>query len=410
MQGGTNWILVRDYNQQLVLEIIREREGATRGEIVEGTGLTAQTVSNIVKRFLDQGLVLEAGKEPSDGGGKRRVILKVNPGAGYAAGVQIDRDEVSCLVVDLEGRVVAGPAHHALQEQDPSAVISRAVDILDGLVREGGVDPARILGLGVACPGPLDPSAGVVYGPPGMPGWDEVRLKEALEARTGYPVVVDNDAVAAAVGERWVGRARGTKNFAFVYMGWGMGAGLFVEGQVCRGSMGAAGEIGHMPLDPGGPECPCGNRGCLIRYCSSRDIVSRVEERLRRAEPSSLGEPFRGNGGVGFGAVCGAALAGDGLARDELGRAGQMLGNALVALANMLDLELVVLGGRTFGPAEAIFLPEAERALGERILYPERRTIRVEPSTAGEDAGAVGAASLVLHSVYAPRLIGLKAR
>jgi predicted NBD/HSP70 family sugar kinase len=214
--------------------------------------------------------------------------------------------------------------------------------------------------------------------------------------------------MAAAVGERWVGKARGTDNFAFVYNGWGLGAGLFLEGHIYRGATGTAGEFGHTPLDPNGPECECGNRGCLVRYCSPREIILAVERKLRAGESSSLVPVQHKNlDRLDLGAICAAALAGDRVAAEELAASGRMLGRAVVGLVNLLDLQMVVLGGKALGEAAYIYRREVEEAL-RKILYPERREVRVELSSAGEDAGAVGAASVVLHAAYAPRLMDLR--
>lgn len=409
MQSGTNLLKVRDYNRRLVLEMIRLGDGVSRAEIAERTGLTSQTVSNIVRRLLDEGFIVEAGKRRLRGGRKPRMGLSINPGAGYALGAHVDRDEVRVALLDLSGEVVAGNQHELSRESEPSGVITLISGAVEDVVEDAGVEQERILGLGVACPGPLDPSSGVVHEPPGMPGWRGVRLKEALEAQTGYEVVVDNDAVASAVGERWKGSARGVQNFMFVYKGWGMGAGLFIGGQVYRGKTGTAGEIGHMPLDPNGPECPCRNRGCLIRYCSPQEISTAVRRRLRRGEASILREDFESAPqSIDFGAVRRAALAGDKLALEELERSARVLGNALVGLVNILDLELVVIGGKGFGGIGYIYEHEIREAIEKRSLYPDRRDVRIELSTATEDAGAVGAASLILHAYYAPRMRGLR--
>ncbi len=409
LQSGTNLLKVRDYNRRLVLEMIRLGNGVSRADIAERTGLTSQTVSNIVRRLLDEGFIVEAGKRRLEGGRKPRMGLRINPGAGYALGAHVDRDEVRVALLDLSGEVVARNHHGLFRESDPSEAIALISDSVEDVVGEAGVERERILGLGVACPGPLDPSSGVVHEPPGMPGWREVRMKEVLEAQTGYEVVVDNDAIASAVGERWMGSARGAQDFMFVYKGWGMGAGLFIGGQVYRGKTGTAGEIGHMPLDPNGPECSCGNRGCLIRYCSPQEISAAVRWRLQRGEASILREDFEATPeSVDFAAVRRAALADDKLALGELKRSARVLGNALVGLVNILDLELVVIGGKGFGGIGYIYEHEIREAIERRSLYPDRREVRVELSTAEEDVGAVGAASLILHTYYAPRMRGLR--
>ena len=408
MQGGTNLLKVRDFNQQVVLETIRGASGVSRTEIAQDTGLTAQTISNIVRRLLDEGLVVESGKKSSARGGKPKVNLEINPDAGYALGAQIDRDEIALVLLNLGGQPLRRVRHVMPAGQAPEEVVRLLAKAAKELIQEAGGVDRKMLGLGVASPGPLDPENGVLYEPPGFKNWEEVPIKQMLQERTGYPVLVDNDAMAAAVGERWVGKARGTDNYAFVYNGWGLGAGLFLEGHVYRGATGTAGEFGHTSLDPNGPECECGNRGCLIRYCSPREIISAVERRLRAGESSSLRYSWlKKPGQLDLATIRAAAIAGDRVAAEELAASGRMLGRAIVGMVNLLDLQMVVLGGKALGEAAYIYRREVEEAL-RKILYPERREVRVELSCAGEDSGAVGAASVVLHAAYSPRLMSLR--
>ena len=404
IRSGTNSLRVRDYNQQLVLEIIRVDSEVSRVEISEKTGLTAQTISNIVRRLLDEGLIVEAGKGPTDGSGKPRTRLRVNPEAGYAMGVHIDREEILSVLIDLDGRVV-GRSRSAMPEvQDPSLTMDLISDTAERLVESISIPWSKVLGIGVASPGALDVASGVVYSPPGLSGWQEVGLKEGLEGRTGCRIVVENDAIAAAVGEHRAGTAQGTRDFAFVYGGWGIGAGIFIDGRVCRGNTGAAGEIAHLPLDPAGPECSCGNRGCLTRYCAPKDIVASVERRLGGGEPSILSGMGRER--LDFEAVRRAALEEDVLALDQLKLSGHMLGLAIVSIANLFDPEMVVLGGRAFLGVEHIYKQEIEAVLDNTILYPGQRGLKVEFSKTGEQAVAVGAASLMMYATYAPQLAG----
>jgi glucokinase-like ROK family protein len=409
MRSGTNLPKIRDYNQGVVLEAVRLGDGASRVEIAEATGLNAQTVSNIVKRLISDGLVVEAGKGPSSGG-KPRVRLEINAGAGYSVGVQLDGDEISFVVADMAGRVISHDSQPTLQERGPEGIVEGIASSVERIVNKSGIPPGKVLGVGVASTGLVDHASGVVYEPTNLLGWHRVPLKEMLENETGYPVVVDNDATAAVVGERWSGVARGTENVAFVYMGgMGIGAGLIVGDRVHRGGKGNAGEFGHLTLNPEGPECFCGNRGCVEVYCAPKAVVLAVSRRLRQGAKSSLREAYEaGTQNVGFAAIREAAISGDDLALEAVERSAWLLGCGAVGLANLLDADLVVLGGKAMSGVEQIYAANVSRALRERTVARERDVPRVELSRAGEDAAAVGAASLVLHTIYAPRLDGLK--
>jgi predicted NBD/HSP70 family sugar kinase len=407
MRIGTNLPRIKHYNEGVVLEAIRVGDGVSRVEIADRTGLTAQTVSNIVRRLLDLDLVAEDGHS-SSGSGRRRVRLRINPIARHAVGVQVDGGETSFVVIDLSGRVIGRARHPTRSERGPLPIINQIAESVIELIDRVAIDPDTILGLGVASPGPLDHVKGIVFNPPNLPGWHEVTLAHELRTKTGYPVIVDNDATAAAIGERWAGGAQGVRNFAFVYMGVGVGAGLFLEDHIYRGTTTNAGEFGHLILNPEGPQCFCGSRGCVEAYCAPRAVVGAVSRRLARGESSSL---TSGPSGPEFEAIAGAALEGDRIARDEIHRSAYLLGCGVVGLVNMLDVELVVLGGRGFRRIGEMYRDVIERVVRERVIGPEKRAARIELSTVGEDAGAVGAASLLLDATYAPRLgLGDRAR
>jgi predicted NBD/HSP70 family sugar kinase len=407
MRTGTNLPRVRDYNEGVVLETVRVGDGVSRVEIAQATGLTAQTVSNIVKRLMDLNLIAEAGVDSSIAG-RRRVKLRINPTARYAVGVQVDGGETSFVIIDLGGEVVVRARHPTMAEQGPFAIINRISESVSALIHQAEVDPHRILGVGVACPGPLDHGSGVVFDPPNLPGWHDVPLAEDLRLKTGYPVIVDNDATAAAIGEKWASGADGAHNFAFVYMGVGVGAGLFVDGHVYRGATTNAGEFGHTILDPEGPPCFCGSRGCVEAYCAPRAVVDSVARRLADGEPSALHlAASKEQGGLDFEKICRAALADDSLALEEVKRSAWRLGCGGVSLVNLLDLELIVLGGRAFRDVGHVYKDAVQKVVDDRIMARNRRKVLVELAKAGEDAGAVGAASLMLDATYSPRLVEL---
>ncbi len=405
MRSGTNLPRVRDYNQGVVLEAIRVGDGVSRVEIAENTGLTAQTVSNIVRRLLEEELVIEDGVDPS--GRKPRVKLRIKPGSRYAIGALIDRDETSLVLMDLDGRIVGRESRTVDQQQGAQGVLDQIAEATKSLVQAAKIDPSRLLGVGLGCPGPMDHDQGILYEPLDLFGWNwhEVALKQDLAGRIGLPVIVDNDATAAAVGERWVGGAQGVRNFAYIFMSIGLGAGIFIENQPYRGDTTNAGELGHMTIDIDGPLCFCGNRGCLETYCSPNRIVNAVRLRLEHGEKSSLTDiPLNR---IDLTAVTSAALAGDSLAMEELRYSARMLATGIINMASLLDLKLIVLGGTHMAEAGPIYKEEVEQALNKRLLTRNLQKVCVELSVAGKDAGAVGAAALVMHEIFAPRLAEL---
>jgi predicted NBD/HSP70 family sugar kinase len=413
-QVGTNLPKVGNYNQNVVLDTIRSLGATSRVELADRTGLTAQTISVIVRRLLSDGLVREDGAQPSvgpSGGGKPRTTLRVEPTAGYAVGIHFDPGRISAVLVDLSGRIITTAEyeiHDSLQPEDAAALMGRAAR---KVIRDGHIPPKRVLGVGLACPGPIDQDLGLVLFPPRLAGWGRVPLESLLQESTGYPVTIDNDATAAAIGERWSGLARDIGGFAYIYMGTGIGGGLFLNNQVYRGSFRNAAEIGHITVVPGGPQCYCGNRGCLEAVACPAAMVAEAHELLERGGKSALAEAYRRDPAlVDHAALCTAAYKGDPLARSVVDRVAGQLADVAVGIANMLDIELIVLGGPALGPVGEVYRAAVDEALESRPIARRIHQTRVSLSPAAQDAGAVGAASLVFHRSFAPQLAVLLSR
>lgn len=399
MGTSTNLLWLGGLNQSRVLDAVRRSDGVSRVELAEQTGLTAQTVSNIVRRLLEDGLVLEDGRATSRGG-KPATVLRLNAGAYYAVGMHIDPASTTLVVTDLAGQVVARARRRTPSSQGPRRVIDALSRSVRAIVAQASV-PDRILGLGVATPGPLGTGGGAVT-PPHLPGWRSVPLREALAEGTGLEVVIDNDATAATIGERWAGGQERSSDMAFVYVGTGVGGGLVLDGRVYRGGSLNAGEIGHVTVDPRGPSCPCGNRGCLETYIAPHAVAA--DAARRRGEGSVDFQRGQARTVAAYRRVCREAQAGDPVALEVVGAAGRRLGEAATTLLNLVDVPLVVLGGWGMSHVGDLYGAELLSAVSERSIARSMRRVRVETSSIGEDVGAIGAASLVLHSAYSPKV------
>ncbi|MBF8185180.1 ROK family transcriptional regulator [Nonomuraea sp. K274] len=389
MQLGTNLPKVGSYNRAVVLEAIQASDGISRVQIAARTRLTAQTVSVIVRRLLEDGLVVEDGSEPSSGGKPRR-ILRVDARAGYAVGVHFDPGEISCVLADLAGRPVTRLHLPVRAGLPPDTVVKQMARAARRMLKAAGVPDEKVLGVGLACPGPLD-ADGVMVSPPRLPGWDQVPIRSLLREHTQFPVTVDNDATAAAIGERWAGIARSTPSFAYLYLGTGIGGGIFLDNQVYRGRSLNAAEFGHITVEPDGPACYCGNRGCVEAVC----CPSAIEAAMSDVSPG---------GPAGHAAICAAAACGEPVARAVIERVAGRLADAAVSVVNMLDIDLLVLGGPALRDVGEIYREVIARAVSSRSLARRLHAVRVETSPIAADAAAIGAATLVFHATYAPRL------
>jgi predicted NBD/HSP70 family sugar kinase len=378
---GVNLLALRSHNGALVLDLLRGAgmAGISRLELAERTGLTPQAVSKITARLRADGLLTEAGYRASTGG-KPRTVLRLVPDAGHAVGLHLDRDELAAVLCDLTGTVVA-------ERRAPLNLGAGADAVVEGAAREveallAGASEGRpaasadtgddsygsgddsygssllpVLGVGVALPGPLDHLHGVLHRVTGFPEWDGFPLRAALVRRLGMPVVVDKDTNAAALGLAAAAGAQGS--FAYLHLGTGLGAGLVIDGAVHRGARTRAGEFGHQVVQLDGPLCECGNRGCIE-------------------------------------ALCLAAVA-----RGDVDEAARVLGAGVANLVGLLDIELVLLGGRTveawpdaFVRGVGFVLDEWARRQGEDPAVP----VRVVGG--GASGVAEGAAQLLLAPLF----------
>ncbi|MEV5936323.1 ROK family transcriptional regulator [Streptomyces sp. NPDC052079] len=355
-QLGANLLALRSHNTALVLDLLRTAgtEGISRLELAERTGLTPQAVSKITARLREDGLAAEAGRRASTGG-KPRTVLRLVPEAGHAVGVHLDRDETRAVLVDLDGAVVARRRAPLDLGAGADEVLAGVAGVVESLRVEVDGSRRALLGVGVALPGPLDHRRGVLHRVTGFPEWDGFPLRDALAERLDVPVVVDKDTNAAAL-RLAVGGVGGS--FAYLHLGTGLGAGLVIGGSVHRGPRTGAGEFGHQVLQLDGPPCGCGDRGCVEVLC--------------------------------LGAV----------ARGEVEEAARVLGAAAANLVGLLDIDLVLLGGRTIEAGAGAFVEGVQAVLAARAERTGETTVPVRLAGGGVLGVAEGAAQLVLAPVF----------
>ena len=396
---GTNLPRMGDFNLTVILEAIRRSSGGlSRVELAQIVGLSPQTISNISRRLLDQELIIEAGKEGT-GPGKPRTILRLNPSGMYAVGVHLDPAVITFVVLDLLGDVVRH-SRMATPGGDPAAVITSIAGQIQILIEESGVDQSKIAGLGVAVPGPIDLDEGSVVEPPLLTRWNRVRIREALTEATGLETLVDKDVTSAAVAETWAGGASGAGSFVFMYMGTGIGCGLVLNDEVVRGTSGNAGEIGHIIVDPDGPPCDCGLRGCVKSSCIPQVLVA-------EAEAAGVLDGHGDDDGPAvqerYALLCDKADAGDEKAIAILEKSAVLVARAVSVVTNTLDVERVVFGGPFWGRMSKYFLGRVPQLIAQNSAAGMIHGIDVVGSGVGEDVGAIGAACLVLEHTLAPR-------
>ncbi len=397
---GTNLPRMGDFNQSVILETIRRSgDGLSRIELVEATGLSAQTVTNITRRLLDEELIVEAGRT-INGPGKPRVTLALNARSRFSVGVHLDPSMMTIVMLDLAGAVIRRLAVRT-PEGEPGGVVDAMGRSVEQLIVSSQVPRDLIAGVGVAAPGPLDATKGTLIDPPKLHGWHRVPLRAALSEAVGLPVVLEKDTTAAAVGELWNGRGPTDDSFVFVYLGTGVGAALALDGDVERGSSRNLGEVGHIIVDPDGPPCQCGARGCVEVMCTPQAIVEQAERAgvLESAPAARDVEAVDAR----LAELCDRAAGGDAAASKVLRDGATCLSVLIAVLTNLLDVDRVVLGGPFWSRLADTYLAELPAQLERRSATRAVHIPQVAGTVVGEDVAAVGAACVVLDSVLTPR-------
>jgi len=314
---------------------------------------------------------------------------------GYFVGVDLGGTKIYTALADLHGRILAEFRTPTKAREGPEAVIARIAETVHRVLK--AVEGKAPAALGIGSPGPLDPETGVVYNSPNL-GWDRVPLKKKLEELLEVPVLVDNDANLAALGEYSFGAGRGSRHMVYVTVSTGIGGGLILDGRIYRGAGGGAGEVGHMVLDPEGPPCGCGRRGCLEALASGTAMAARARELAAAGRGKAiLREAGGAAGGITAVSVSRAAAAGDSEAAEIITRAGEYLGMGLANVINLINPDRLVLGGGALEAGEGIWAG-MERELSARSLRPALDQVRVVRAGLGSRSGLMGAVALAMKA------------
>jgi len=375
-----------DGTRTAVLALLARRGPLSRGEIAESLELSPATVTSCTRRLLAEGMVAE--QEPRvPQTGRPSIPLRLIPWSAHAIGVQVALEHVSLVLTRLDGAVVDG----STWPFDPAApgAVDRVIQLIRTQMAQATRQRRPLLGVGVAVPGVVDPETGRLRMSVRL-GWNGMPLATKLRKALGVPVFVDNDISAVTVAERLYGPSADCADFLVVAIGQGIGLGLVLDGAPYRGAAGAAGEFGHLPILPDGPECVCGNRGCLETQASTEALA-------RQGREAGLIGPDEGVAELGA-----LAAAGDEGARDLFAGAGEMLGRALAGVVNILGTSTVVVVGEITELWDHV-RGSFDAALAAHLL-PYVRNTRIEVRPWDERLIAVAAAEVALCApLAAPR-------
>jgi len=387
----------KSYLGAVVLELVRTRGPISKSELARLGRLKLPVVTEIVEDLIDEGFVREAGIGPSTGG-RPPTLLELRPRVRCAVGLNVGTRTLTAVATHLNGDVEERIEVPSDMARGPVALSVRVRDTLEALLDRLSHAQEAVLGVGLALPAPILTSKNNIFSPPSYPAWGESSIGQSIEREFGLPVLLDNDANAAVIGEHLYGAAQGVRNVFYLIAHRGVGGAAIVEGSLYRGARGGAGEIGHTVIDLEGPRCGCGRYGCLEAFAGRAAIARRARRALMLAGGRSMNG--RDPDHVEAEDVIEAGLAGDVVAGEVLRETGEYLGFGISNAVNVFDPELIVVGGSTMRAGDLILDPAIE-VVRRRALPGVAAEVRIVAGKLGEDAGAVGAAALVLRGVFA---------
>jgi N-acetylglucosamine repressor len=383
-------------NHLMILRTIRSIGPVSRVRLQRETTLSWGTITASVKELIKKGIVREIGSV-STGVGRRPVELDMNTGDNYAVGLRLGSSYIRAVVLDVKGIVVAEHQQFVDPLASRQAILGQLFASVTKVLDNANVGLPQVAGIGVAAPGAIDARAGICLYAPHHPNWKNVKLKQLCERKFGKPCFVDHVNNCSALGQMWFGAGRGIRNFLCVLLGTGISAGIIIDGQVYRGVNCAAGEFGHTCIDPAGPRCACGNRGCLEVYATGPSIARMGREAAARNPKSKILSLANGRADeITAEMVYQAALEGDRGALRVFDDMGGYLGIGISNLINLFNPERIILAGRV-SQAARFFFPSLNRTIAERAWHISSKEIKVSEV---DNAAVLGAAGNVLQEIY----------
>jgi predicted NBD/HSP70 family sugar kinase len=382
---------IREVNRSIILDLVRRGGRISRTELARRSKLTKPTVSTIVDEFIGSGVVREVGQgETQAGGGRPARLLEFNDDSAAYLGVHFGVRATVVAVANARGtirQVGVKPSLHG----SPEASMRLARSLMTEVLHAAKIPRTRLVAAAATVPGLVDQGSGICVLAPNL-GWKNFPLRESLQDELRVPVVVNNITQASALAEGRVGAARGMNSYVWVYVGSGIGTGIVINGQIFHGLSGFTGELGHCQVLDDGPVCGCGRHGCLETVASTMALVHAAEAALETDRSSVLAEH---KGKLDMATIVAAASQGDAVASRILEQASEYLGRGLSYLLNILNPEMIILGGPITEAGEP-FLREVRASVARHSLVPHG--VPVVSSTLADRAELTGSVLLAMET------------
>lgn len=391
-------------NKILVLNIIRQEKEISRADLVKKTGLSAPTVTRIIDSLIQVEKLVEQIGVGESRGGRPPVLVRFNSAGNYIIGIDWGRTHLHGVLSNLESETIFNldiPISYESNFQEGIKILSSLVNTL---ITGSGIDRKKILGIGMAVAGFVNAKTSLVEFSPNF-GWKDVDIQSVLQSRFQVPVLVDNVSRVMALGELWYGKATGLRNFVFINVGYGIGSGIILDGKPYKGHDGFSGEIGHVKIPfvseilARKRKCVCGKTDCLECYASGRGIAQTIREQIKDHPESLIQNYCEGKWErITSEMVSKAAKEGDAFAINVLEAAAEFLGTAFAGVANSINPEAIIIGGKVANTGEFFMQKLTEFFYRETLPHISRRVELIKSGIIG-DGGVKGAVALILKEV-----------
>jgi N-acetylglucosamine repressor len=375
--------LIRNINRSILLNLIKSRGQVSRVALAHMAGLSPATVTTITGYLIKEGLVFEKAVGDS-AGGRPPIMLALNPRGGFVIGIKLMEGRAVGALTDLNAMILAKDSIELADKQVETSV-KTLVTLVNRLIQSSGIKKKQLMGVGIGLAGVVDFTRGIVRQNPFL-GWNNIYLRDLLEARMHVPVYIDNDVNTLTLSEKWLEPSQSEDDFIVITLGRGIGMGIVINGQIYRGKNGGAGELGHVLVDPDGPLCDCGRHGCLETLISESALVAEARRSFSE-DITNLDDLIH------------CAASGEPGASQILSRAGTRLGRQIANLVNLFDPKLIIISGEGIRMGE-LFFSSVRQAFHEGVMPGLAEDTEIRIDSWGDDIWALGAASLVIAEIF----------
>lgn len=391
--AAANKKLMRAINRFKILHTIRAHKLISRVDITKATGLSQATVTGITASLIDEGLLLE--KRPGESeGGRPPILIALNPDGAYAVGVYLSMSQINVLIIDLEATILASYAM-PLKKRNyaPEAIADKIVQAVQECMWQANFSRNEISGIGIGLPGLVDSHTGLIRFLPNYQ-WEKVNLRDIVQKKIDHPTYIENSANSLALAEQWFGEGRGIDNFIVVTLEYGVGMGIIINGQLYRGHQGTAGELGHTTVDPDGPLCRCGKKGCIEAFVGNNAI-------LREAEAAAQKDEWKPNNpaDVTIEAVILAAREGAPCLRNIFAQAGRVLAIGLSNLIRIFNPTKIIISGKGVNAGDLLF-DSMYKTIPQYISSRTNGDTEIVIKSWNQHAYARGSGTVVLQEIF----------